>query len=240
MRSMTGLARRGLLIVGGAAMLLPMLGRADDGEDPDPRRLELGARAVGGRTRYSSCGTTYEVAHAGGSLFVESGGPGQATYRAEAGGAVVREREVDNDDGDPVDPTLEWSGSLSVLGMIGEDWKYFGFLIGGGVVILGDGWAPVPALSLRFGPRKVHFDLHLLDFVPLYEGLAGLELAFVPLEDIEMGVGVRAHLQAEAPMATFRMDFPIGNEMRMGILMGVSEMAGDLVGQAELSLRIPL
>lgn len=233
--------RRQLLAAGSAALLLPMMGRADDGgDDPDPRRFELGATSTGGRTRYTSCGSTFEVAYGGVSAHVAGGGPGGPSYRAELGGAIARNREVANEEGPVEDADARWEPSFYTFAQVGEDWKWFGFLIGGGIAGR-DSLAPLPALTLRIGPRRpLRLDLHLLDMAPFERGLAGFEVVFFPSPRIEMGVGMRAQLEAEAPIGTFRVDIPIGNGMRMGLLGGAGEMAGDLVLQGELAVRASL
>lgn len=227
--------------MGSAALLLPMLGRADDGpDDPDPRRIEVGATAIGGRTRYTLCGVTHEVAFVGASAAVQGGGPGGPSYRAELGGAITRSRQVEDEDGPISDPDAAWEPSFYTFGQVGEDWRYFGFLIGGGVGSLED-VIPLPALTLRVGPRRpFRVDVHFLDYAPLQRGLAGAEAVFFPNPRIEMALGARFLFPAESPTATFRVDFPIGNGLRMGILGGGAVMAGEFVGQGELAVRAAL
>lgn len=236
-------ARRGLLVAAAALVLCPMLGRADGGgsdDDPDPDRFEVGATAVGGRTRYTMCGSTYEVGYAGLGGHVSGGGHGHPSYRAEIGAAMSRDREVADDDGPVGDDPPEWAPSFYTFAQIGEDWQWFGFLIGGGLAVFNDA-VPLPALTLRIGPRRpFRLDLHLLDWAPLQRGLVGAELVFWPTRRVEMGVGTRLLLSAETPTATFRVDFPIGNDMRFGIVGAGGVMAGEFVGQGELTVAVVL
>lgn len=234
-------ARRRLLLAGSAALLLPMLGRADEGdEDPDPRRVEIGATAMGGRTRYTSCGSTYEVAYAGGSAFVQGGGPGGPSYRAEIGAAASRDRQVSDEEGPVVDPDARWKGSFYTFGQVGEDWKWFGFLVGGGLAYIEE-LAPLPAVTVRIGPRRpLRLDLHLLDFSPWQRGIAAAEVVFSWDPRLELAVGARLLYPADSQTATFRFDFPLGGGLRVGILGGGGVMARELVIQGELSVRAAL
>ncbi|MBI5160785.1 MAG: hypothetical protein HY996_05145 [Micrococcales bacterium] len=239
--------RRGLLVSAATLVLSPMLVRADDDaydladfDQVDPDRLEVGATALGGRTRYTSCGSTYEVNYAGLSAHASGGGHGYPSFHAELGGAMTRDREVADDDGPVGDEPEVWDPTFYTFAQIGEDWEYFGVLVGGGLALLDDP-IPLPALTIRIGPRRpVRLDLHLLDWSPLQRGVAGAELAFWPARHVEMGVGVRLHLDAEAPTATFRVDFPIGNQMRIDLLAGASVMANELVGQGEVAVVLAL
>jgi hypothetical protein len=205
--------RRVLLVGAALAIALPVLGSAQGPAQDEGAPTEVDLTVHGGRVAYTSCNHQHEVRYGGLGFEVRDAIEG-VPVRAAVGMAAV-------DDTDEDAGSSEVGGSAGLLVQAGYDWEWLGFRVGLVGFLLPDGDGVQPGgffpVTLRLGPRDgLSLRAGMADEVPVERGVLWAEIRYAELGTWELGAGIRARLEADAPSAYIVGLFGLGDGYRLG------------------------
>jgi len=222
----------------------PILIRADDGEEAEMSEAERLAYAdeldieilgVGGSTRYTSCDNRYQVNYGGLSSAARlrmSNGP---SFRASTGLSYAHTEQIEPPD--EVATNKLPNGGLVL--QVGEDFTWWGFLVGGGLWYFDDDFFPFPSAELRIGPlRPLHVRFALAEDGNVGHSFGRGEIVLAR-ENYAISVGVQLIPYAESIVPHGRLELAISDRVRL--LAGVAILPSrNYAYQGELGVAFTL